>query len=62
VGDRADVLLAGGLVADDPVVHLAAFAESARGRSRHPAGGPGSQPHASYRQRRDALRQRFPGR
>jgi len=62
VGVVDEGLVAGGLVADDTVVHLAAFAESARERSRHPAGGPGSQPHGSYRQRRDALRQRFPGR
>lgn len=65
VGVVGEGLVAGGLVADDTVVHLAAFAEPARDRSTDPAGGAAGasgQPHASYRQRHDALRQRFPGR
>lgn len=64
VGVVGEGLVAGGLVADDTVVHLAAFAEPARDRSTDPAGGAAGasgHPHASYRQRRDALRQRFPG-
>ena len=61
VGVVGTGLVAGGLVAEDTVVHLAAFAEAARNRRRHPDSGASGQPHASYRQRRDALRQRFSG-
>ena len=60
VGVVGEGLVAGGLVADETVVHLAAFAESARDRSRQPADGAAGRPHASYRRRRDTLRQRFP--
>ncbi|MCY3611124.1 MAG: hypothetical protein OXH51_06265 [Gemmatimonadetes bacterium] len=60
VGVVGEGLVAGGLVADETVVHLAAFAESARERSRQPADGAAGRPHASYRRRRDTLRQRFP--
>ena len=59
VGIVGNGLVAGGLVADDTVVHLAAFAEPARDRSKHPADRPSGQPHASYRQRRASLRRRY---
>lgn len=59
VGDR---LVAGGLVTDETVVHLTAFAEPARDRSDHSGSNPSSQPYPGYRQRRDALRRRYSGR
>lgn len=43
VGVVGEGLVAGGLVAEDTVVHLAAFAEPARDRSRRPAGGASGQ-------------------
>lgn len=61
VGVVGDGLVAGGLVADETVVHLTAFAEPARDRDRsdHSGGDPRSRPYPGYRQRRDAMRRRY---
>lgn len=55
VGVVGEGVVAGALVADDAVVHLTAFAEANRQRS----GGGSRQRYASYRQRRDALENRY---
>lgn len=61
VGVVGDGLVAGGLISDETVVHLTAFAEPARDRDRsdRSGGDSSSQPYPGYRQRRDAMRRRY---
>ncbi len=55
VGVAGEGVVAGALVADDTVVHLTAFAEPNRRRS----GGTSHRRYAGYRQRREALENRY---
>ena len=63
VGVVGEGLVAGALVADDTVVHLTAFAEpegrGAGSGGSGSTGGDGGRRYAGYRQRRDALRNRY---
>lgn len=56
VGER---LVAGALVADDTVVHLTAFAEPGDRHLDTPREDPPARRYATYRQRRDSLRNRY---
>ncbi len=59
VGVVGEGLVAGALVADDTVVHLTAFGEPDRRRDDSGSAEAPGRPYATYRQRRDSLRNRY---
>ena len=59
VGVVGEGLVAGALVADDTVVHLTAFAEPVRHRADSSQDESPGRRYATYRQRRDSLRNRY---
>ena len=59
VGVVGEGLVAGALVADDTVVHLTAFAEPVPHRADSSRDESPGRRYATYRQRRDSLRNRY---